>query len=228
MRLLAPILPDPLWQSSRPMQRQVRCPLADQIRSTAATPGPFDPCSTGTRERSIGAVETPRRVSPSDMVGLAAAAAVLHGVVLPWTTATYLDDIKTRAGSTSPAVIETGVAGLVVLVVAGAHIAGRLGGFATAVASCLAAGVVLMGVIDVLSISASTADGGGPLHLVCRAAVAGCARRRGQHGPARALDDRTIPLPSPVMGEADGTLGKGVIRTGPPVRCGGPALPPHT
>ena len=99
------------------------------------------------------------------MVGLAAAAAVLLGVVLPWTTATYLDDIKTKAGSTSPAVIETGVAGLVVFVVAGARIAGRLGGFATAVASCFAAGVVLMGVIDVLAISASTAGGGGPLHL---------------------------------------------------------------
>ena len=99
------------------------------------------------------------------MLGLVAAAAVLFGVALPWTTATYLHDIKTRAGSIGPAVIETGVAGLVVLVVVGAHIARRLGGFATAVVSCLAAGVVLMGVADVLSISGSTAGGGGPLHL---------------------------------------------------------------
>jgi hypothetical protein len=89
-------------------------------------------------------------------LGVVAGLAILIGAALPWTTAGWLEGVKTRTGTIAPAVVETAAAGLVVLLVAGARAAGRRGTGSSALGAvtvAVASGVVVMGVTDLLVVT---------------------------------------------------------------------------
>jgi hypothetical protein len=85
----------------------------------------------------------PRVWRAQDVLGFATGAALMAGALLPWTTATYLDDVESETGLLASAYVEVLAAGALVIVCTRLVQVGRLSHGAASWVAVLAVGVVV-------------------------------------------------------------------------------------